>query len=124
MSAIASIDQTYSAPTNTTSATQIVNGSIALAANYGSSGTHGDTLNFGLYGIQSATLVRCIVYEQPAAGTAPTGYQWGFAKGSTINNGLLTCMSAVATEYGNGSAYSAPQLAAVLRFEATFEVGK
>jgi Na+/glutamate symporter len=124
MAATATVDSTYSALHDTTQATQIVRGSIALSGNYGSASSHGDTLALNLYGIQSATLVRCFIYEQPAAGTAPTGTLWGYAKGTTLANGLLTAMTAYNTEYSEGSAYTTAQKAAVLRFEAVFETFK
>jgi hypothetical protein len=109
-------------PTDTTQSTQIVRGSITLTGNYGISGGHGDILSFAnIYGIQSRSLpVDIIISETPAAGTAPTGYIFGFAPGTTNANGKLTIMSGVATEYTQGSAYSAALLAAKLYFVAAF----
>jgi hypothetical protein len=118
MAASAAIDATYS-QNDTTQATQVARGTITLSGNYGTAGSHGDPLSFGLYGIQSHTLIRVFIYEAPAAGTAPTGFQWGFAPGTTIANGKLTCFTGT-TEYTQASAYSSGQKAAVLKFEAVF----
>lgn len=116
MSASFAIDSSQ-AQNDTTQATQVVRGTITLSGNYGSGSSHGDTLALNVYGVQSATLVGYVINELPAAGTAPTGYIWGFAKGTTLANGKLTCMNGT-TEYTEGSAYSAGQKAAVIK--ATF----
>lgn len=110
---------------DSTQATQIVRGTIALTGNYGSGTSHGDVLNLALYGVQSNNPpLRVLIYEQPPAGTAPTGYQLGYAPGSNPSNGQITIMSAPATEYTEGSAYNAALLAAVIYFEAIFLLGQ
>jgi hypothetical protein len=123
MSAIATLS-TGLVQTDSTQATQIARGTIALAGNYGGGATHGDTLNLALYGIQSnLPPLRVLIFETPPAGTAPTGYQLGYAPGTNPSNGQLTIMGGPATEYTEGSAYNAALLAAVLNFEAIFPLG-
>jgi hypothetical protein len=115
---------------DSTDATQIVRGTIALTGNYGGGATHGDVLNLALYGVQSNyPPVRVFIYEQPAAGSAPTGYQYEYAVGTNPSNGQLVVLGSGASagaplqEYTQGSAYSAGLLAATLYFEALFLLG-
>lgn len=123
MSAIATLT-TGLVQNDTTQATQIARGSIALTATYGPGATSGDLLNLALYDVQSnAAPVRVLVYEMPAAGTAPTGYLFGYEVGSTPANGRLSIMTSEGVEYTQGSAYSAALLAAALFFEAIFTLG-
>lgn len=78
---------------DSTQSTQIVRGSIGLSGNYGGGATNGDTLNLGVYPNQSATApIRVFIYEEPAAGTAPTGYTFLYAKGTDPTNGLLVVL--------------------------------
>lgn len=110
---------------DSTQATQIVRGTIALTGNYGTGASHGDVLNLAQYGVLSNNPpLRVLIYEQPAAGTTPTGYQLGYAAGANPSNGQLTIMNGAATEYTEGSAYNAALLAAVIYFEAIFLLGQ
>lgn len=93
----------------------IYDGLITLTANYGGAATHGDALSLSPLVMQSNQLPNMVeIWEAPAAGTAPTGYIFGFAPGTTQNNGVLTVMGGT-TEYTQASAYAAGLLAAVLR---------
>ena len=105
----------------------IVSGTIALTANYGGGATHGDTLSFLSDSIKSGsppTDVR--IYEAPAAGTSATGFNYSFSPGTDSSNGVLQVFGtgasagAASQEYTQGSAYSAPLLAAVVKFKAWF----
>lgn len=108
---------------DTTQATQIVRGKIVLTGNYGTSSSHGDTLALNLYNVQSNQPPLFVeIIEMPAAGTAATGYNFGYALGSNPSNGLLTITNGT-TEYTEGSAYSAGLLAAALYFQAFFPLG-
>lgn len=113
---------TLNTPVDVTQQSFIVEGTIVLSGNYGGASTHGDTLNFsGLPTIGSNALPSWVEFgEFPVAGAAPTGYSFGYAPGTTQANGVLTIMNGAATEYTQGSAYSAPLLAAVIRFRAEF----
>jgi hypothetical protein len=95
----------------------IVDGFITLTGNYGGAATNGDTLSFAGVEVPSNQLNWVEIMETPPAGTAPTGYTFGFAPGTTNANGVLTVMNGT-TQYTQGSAYSAGQLAAVLRCRA------
>ena len=95
---------------------------VTLTGNYGGGATHGDTLNLQSLGdaLKSTQLPTWVEFEEfPAAGTAPTGYLFGFAVGTTQANGLLTIFNNLA-ELTQGSAYSAGLLAAVIRGRAWF----
>lgn len=118
------------AQSDSTQATQIVRGKIALTGNYGGANTHGDTLNLGFYGVQSNNPpLRVLIYENPPAGTAPSGYALGYAPGTDPTNGVLTVFGTGAAAGGPGqefteaSAYDAALLAAVIEFEAVFPLG-
>lgn len=118
------------AQTDTTQATQVVRGTIALTGNYGGGATHGDTLNLGFYGVQSnLPPLEVEIFEMPPAGTAASGFIFGYAPGTNPQNGVLTvqqtgaALSGPLAEYPQGTAYSAPLLAAVLHFRATFPLG-
>jgi hypothetical protein len=113
MAATAKILSNYSL-NDTTQATQVVRVQITVSGNYGGASTHGDTLALNLYGVQSATLIDYNIKEMPAAGTAPTGTLWGYAKGTTLANGVLTAMTTYNSEYSEGSAYTTAQKAAVI----------
>jgi hypothetical protein len=66
------------------------------------------------------------VWEDPPAGTVPTGYTFTFCPGTTQQNGVLNILGTGAAaggpaqEYTEASAYSAALLAAVLRIRAWF----
>ena len=112
------------APQNpdTTGREVIVDGTIALTGNYGGASTHGDTLDltrFGDLAKSSQLATKVEVWEDPAAGTAPTFYQFVFCPGTTQKNGVLSIGSNL-TEYTQASAYSAGLLAAALRIRAWF----
>lgn len=119
------------APQNpdTTGREIIVDGTVALTANYGGGATHGDTLNLQQFAdlAKSSQLPTFVeVWEDPPAGTVPTGYTFTFCPGTTQLNGVLNILGTGAAaggagqEYPQGTAYSAALLAAVLRVRAWF----
>ena len=119
------------APQNpdTTGREIIVDGTIALASNYGGAATHGDTLNLQQFGdlLKSSQLATQVdIWEAPPAGTVPTGFDFVFCPGTTQSNGVLCILGTgaaaggAAQEYTEASAYSAGLLAAVLRIRAYF----
>jgi len=96
-----------------------VYGVLTLTGSYGGASTHGDTLALGGLCPSNQIPIQVTIWEAPAAGTAPTGYQFGYAPGTTQNNGVLTIFTGT-SEYSEGSAYSAGLLAAVLYIQVTF----
>jgi hypothetical protein len=106
---------------DTTQATQIARFPITLSGNYGTSGSHGDTLDFGkVYGIQSQSVpIRVFVYQQPAAGTAPLVCSAYFCPGTTIHNGVVSFWNGT-TELTGGSSYTGAAASAVWIVEAVF----
>jgi len=99
-----------------------VYGTIKLTGNYGGASSHGDTLDLTQLGdlLKSTQLPTEVdIYETPAAGTAPSFYQFVYCPGTTQKNGVLSIGSNV-TEYSQGSAYSAALLAATISFNASF----
>jgi hypothetical protein len=112
------------APQNpdTTGREIIVDGTIALTGNYGGASTHGDTLDLTQFGdlLKSSQLPTEVdIWEDPAAGTLPTFYQFVYCPGTTQKNGVVSIGSNL-TEYSEGSGYSAALLAAVIRIRAWF----
>jgi hypothetical protein len=100
----------------------LVYGTIALTGNYGGAATHGDTLDLTqLQDLAKSSQLptQVEIYEVPAAGTAPTFYQFDYCPGTTQKNGVLSIGSNL-TEYTQGSAYSAPLLAAKIGICAWF----
>lgn len=112
---------------------QIVEGTLTLSANYGTGSSHGDAMDLGANIVKSQQVPRRVeIFEEPAAGSAPLGYTYIYAAGTTIHNGQLVVLGTPATgaattgltEFTQGSAYSGgtPSLAAaVLRFRAWFD---
>lgn len=106
----------------------IVSGTIALTGNYGGGATHGDTLSFlNQDSIKSGSPPALVeIFETPPAGTSATGFRYTFSPGTDQGNGVLqvfgtgAAAGAASQEYTQGSAYSAPLLAAVIKFRAFF----
>ncbi len=95
------------APQNpdTTGRQTLVDFTVVLTGNYGSGASNGDTLDLTPLMAQSSQLPTWVeIGEYPVAGTAPTGYQFGYAPGTTIANGKLTIMGAAGTPAGTISA--------------------
>jgi hypothetical protein len=111
----------YAAQIDTTQATQIARFPITLSGNYGTSSSHGDTIDFGkVYGIQSQSVpIRVFVYQQPASGTAPGNCTGIFCPGTTIHNGVIAFFNG-GTELTEASAYSGATASAVWYVEAVF----
>ena len=103
--------------------------SITLASNYGTSSSHGDTLDLSKLGVPSRSIPnRVELYEAPAAGAVATGFTFVYCPGTTQANGRLQILSSqaggatvAATEYTEAAAYSAALLAAVIKGVAWFE---
>src|ERR1035438_3836366 len=95
----------------------ITDGTIVLTANYGGAAAHGDTLN--LQQLQdlaksSQLPTQVEIWEDPPAGTAPTGYVFTFCPGTTQINGVLNITNNL-TEYTQASGYSTVLLAAIIQ---------
>lgn len=115
------------APQNpdTTGREVIVDGTVALTGNYVA---NGDTLN--LQQLQdlaksSQLPTKVEIWEQPTAGTAPSGYNFLFGLGTTQLNGVLLVLeggAAVSSPQAQfpAGAYNAALLAATLRVRAWF----
>ena len=123
MAIAVSISPTY-AQNDTTQATQIVRGKLTFSGSYTN---NGDTLSFAnVYGIQSTSVpLRVFVYEQPAAGTAPGGYEYVFCPGTTIANGKLVVLQGGASASNPmaqipASTYPAAISGGTINFEAIF----
>jgi hypothetical protein len=119
-----SVDKGSSGVPDTTGYEAIYQGTITLSGNYGTSTSHGDTLSFSNASILSNSVPnRVEIYEQPAAGTAPSFYTAVYQPGSTIANGAVN-FSLAGTEYTEASAYSGAIASAVWKFRAWFPRGK
>lgn len=114
-------------PVDMTQQEFIVDGLLTLSNNYGGSATHGDTMN--LAGLVPSNLVpnRVEIFEAPAAGNAPTGYNFIYGFGSGPANGVLIVTqcagaSAPSSEITEGAAYPGALTAATanIRFRAWF----
>lgn len=106
---------------DTTQATQIIRGTIALSGTYGP-----DTLNLTgkLSNLRSSKPpIRVFFSEQPSATVTPSGYIFTYQPGTTPANGILRITSAAGTELTPAGAYSAALLQAVITFEAVFPLG-
>jgi hypothetical protein len=120
---------------DTTQGTQIVRGTITLSGVYGGASTHGDTLSLAVYPTQSPkTPLAVFIYEQPAAGTAPSGYSFLYGAGTNASNGVLIVLqgasgaSSPQAEITAASAYPTTLVTAAtagyLKFEAVFPLGQ
>lgn len=96
-------------------------GTITLTGNYGTAGSHGDTLSF-LNDIVKSNQAPVVVEinEAPPAGTAANGYIFTYNPGTSQNTGVLQILNNLA-EYTPGSAYSPGLLAATIVFRAVFQ---
>ena len=94
---------------------------VTLTGNYGTGSSNGDTLDLTPLAVQSSQLPIWVQFgEYPAAGTAPTGYQFGYAPGTTIANGKLTIVGGAGTPAGTIGAHT---LAVGAGTPATYPVG-
>jgi hypothetical protein len=119
---------------DTTQSTQIVRGTIALSGVYGGASTNGDTLNLAISSVRSPKVpIRVLIYEQPAAGTAPTGYQFMYGAGTNATNGVLIVLqngaiNSPAAQITAAGAYLTALLTAsaagYIHFEAIFPLGQ
>lgn len=124
MSIVAKLDNQLGT-NDVTEREQFYQGTLTLSANYGTGTSHGDTLSFAsIQGLQSLSKpIRVEIYEQPAAGTAPSFYIAVFQLGSTIANGAVN-FALNGTEYSQGTAYSGAIATAVWKFRAWFPLGQ
>jgi len=119
-----SVDKGSNGLPDPTAAEAIYQGTLTLSGNYGTGSSHGDTLSFASGSILSNSVPnRVEIYEQPAAGTAPSFYSAIFQPGTTIANGAVN-FSLAGTEYTQGTAYSGAIATAVWKFRAWFPRGK
>jgi hypothetical protein len=104
---------------------QIYQGALTLSGNYGGAASHGDTLSFAnIFGLLSQRPpLKVEIYEQPAAGVAPSFYSAVFQLGTTIANGAVN-FSLAGTEYTQGTAYAGAIATAVWKFRAWFPLGQ
>jgi hypothetical protein len=122
LAAIATLNTGLS-QTDTTQATQIARGTIALT---GSMAAGGDILNLALYGVQSNyPPLAVFVYEYPLVGATVTGYSFVYLQGADPSSGkLVPVLGGVPLAAG---AYPAPLLtesaAGGIQFEAVFALG-
>lgn len=105
-----------------------VKGTITLSGNYGTSSSHGDTLNLSTTGVPSGAVPTWVdVVEQPAAGANGSGWRFAFNPGTTQANGVVQMFGNYTTgqgqvEYTEASAYASatPAPATTLYFRAEF----
>ena len=114
----ATITVSSTIPVDATQNDVVVQGSIVLTGSYPA---HGDTLDFSKFSQIPSNAIpdRVEVFEQPPAGTDPSGYAFIFCPGTTPANGVLAIFNGAATPFATG-AYNAGLLAAVLGFRAWF----
>jgi hypothetical protein len=133
MSAVATANKSLPVA-DTTQSTQIVRGTIALGGVYGGASTNGDTLNLAISQTRSPKApIRVLIYEQPGAASAPTGYQFMYGAGTNATNGVLIVLqngaiNSPATQITAASAYPTTLVTAAtagyLHFEAIFPLGQ
>jgi hypothetical protein len=113
MAATAAISGVISTP-DTTLKQLFIDFAVTLTGDYGGSATNGDTLDLTALGdaLKSTQLPNWVEFdEHPPAGTAPTGYRFGYAPGTTQKNGLLTIMGGAGTPAGTvASTSTAPTI--------------
>ena len=87
---------------------------VTLSGNYGTAPSNGDALDLSQLGIPSNTVPMLLGQtEQPAQGTAPTGYAYYYIPGTTQANGLLALMNGT-TQFTAGNAYAGQTAAVIL----------
>ena len=113
MAATVAISGVLSTP-DTTQKQVFIDFTVVLTGNYGGASTNGDTLDLTALGdaLKSSQLPNWVQFgEYPPAGTAPTGYQFGYATGTTQKNGVLTIMGGAGTPVGTvASTSTAPTI--------------
>lgn len=111
---------------DTTERELIVDGTLTFSGNYPN---FGDTMNLAFDQVKTQSLpTKVEIYEMPAAGTAPSGYVYVYAIGTTLANGKVVIMeSADQTAPGAvplaqlpAEAYPAGITGASVRFRAWF----
>jgi hypothetical protein len=108
MAATVAISGVLSTP-DTTQKQLFIDFTVTLSGNYGTNSSNGDTLNLQSLGdaLKSTQLPNWVEFgEYPPAGTAPTGYEFGYAPGTTQANGVLTIMGGAGTPVGTVSSTS------------------
>ncbi len=108
MAAKATISGVISTP-DTTQKELFIDFTVVLTGSYGTSSSNGDTLDLTALGdaLKSTQLPNWVEFgEYPPAGTAPTGYEFGYAPGTTQANGVLTIMGGAGTPVGTVSSTS------------------
>lgn len=126
MAATAAINTTY--PMGFDSAYWIVFGTITLSGNYGTSTSHGDTVDLSVLGVPATgPPVFVNVVENAAAGASQSGWVYAFNVGSTQKNGVLQAFGSGTSgqglaEYTEASAYASatPAIPTTLYFQAVF----
>jgi hypothetical protein len=85
-----------------------VYGTLTFSGNYGSAGSHGDTLDLSQLGVPSSLAPNCVfIYEEPIAGTStPANYGFIWCRGTSQANGRVT-VALGGAEITQGSAYPA-----------------
>lgn len=112
---------------DTTERELIVDGTLTFSGNYPN---FGDMMNLGQFdAIKSQSLpTKVEIYEMPAAGTAPSGFTYTYALGTTLANGQVV-VTASASQASPGilplvqiavAAYPAGITGASVRFRAWF----
>lgn len=120
MAATVTLNSTVQPILDTTQASQIVIGYVALSGSYTAGG---DTLNLSGYPVQSAQVPEIVLFtEQPSASVAPSGYQFYYQPGTDPSNGLIRVTTSAGVEFSAG-AYSSPLLAANIKLVALFPTG-
>jgi len=117
---------------DTTQATQIVRGTLTFSGSYV---LGGDLMPLNLYGVQSNYIpVRVLVYDYPAVGGTPTGYEFVYLSGTDPSNGRLYILQSgiafsapnaqvPANTYATLGNIAAASAAGAIQFEAVFQLG-
>lgn len=93
MSATATLSPIGPQPVDTTQNQIIADYTITFAGTYSAGSVNGDTLNLADGRVPTGQAPsRVEIYDEPAAGTAPTGYHFVYAKGSNATNGKIVVM--------------------------------
>lgn len=101
---------------------QIMTGTLTFSGNYGSATSHGEIFDLSALAYQKLGLQvspgiipLCEFFETVLAGTLPSGYNFLYCPGTTLQTCQLAVMNGT-TEYTEGSAYNAALLATSVSF--------
>lgn len=101
---------------------QIMTGTLTFTGNYGTSTSHGEVFDLSQLAYQKlglqvspGVIPLCEFFETVPAGTLPSGYNFLYCPGTTIQTCQIAILNGL-SEYTEGSAYNAALLATTVSF--------